>query len=77
MLRTMPNDLCQLLQNNRFSVNQSSIPSSRTAIDMTDEQTYNKHAAGSNSGVIGFSRNLNAYYRWQATRHFRAYYCEV
>ena len=70
-------ELRHLLQEKGISINRSSVPCSRNAIDLTGEQTYNKHAASSGSGIIGFSRNVSAYFRWQATRHFRAEYCEV
>ena len=45
----------------------------RTPVDLTIEQTINKHAK-SNGGIIGFSRSLPAYYRWTVTRHNRAQY---
>lgn len=70
-------ELRSLLEAKGISINRSSVPSSRNAIDLTGEQTYNRHAAGSGTGIIGFSRNLSAYFRWQATRHFRAECCEV
>ena len=42
-------------------------------MDQTIEQTINKHAK-SEAGIIGFSRNLQAYDRWVLTRHERALY---
>ena len=56
-----------LLKNNGFSVNRSNVPSSRNAVDITIEQTINCHAK-SHSGIVGFSRNRSAYYRWWRTR---------
>ena len=44
----------KLLKGNDISVNRSSIPSSRNAVDITVEQTINKHAK-SQRGNIGFS----------------------
>ena len=56
---------------NGINVNRSSIPFSRNAVDITVEQTINKHAK-SQGGNIGFSTNPSAYYRWCTTRHSRA-----
>ena len=44
---------------------------SRNAVDITIEQTINRHAK-CQGGIIGFSRNYAAYYRWCVTRHYRA-----
>ena len=52
----------ELLERNGFSVSRSSVPRSRNAVDITIEQTINRHA-NSQGGVIGFSRNYAAYYR--------------
>ena len=49
----------KLLKENGISVNGSSIPSSRNAVDITVEQTINKHAK-SQGGNIGFSTNHSA-----------------
>ena len=46
----------KLLKGNGISANRSSIPSSRNAVDITVEQTINKHAK-SQGGNIGFSTN--------------------
>ena len=59
-----------LLRNNDISVRRSSVPLSRNAVDITIEQTINRHAE-SQGGIIGFSRNYAAYYRWCVTRHYR------
>ena len=45
-------------------------------MDMTIEQTINK-SAKMPGGIIGFSRNTSAYYRWCVTRPKRAAYVEV
>ena len=45
----------ELLKRNGFSVNRSDVPSSRTAVDITIEQTINRHAK-SHGGIVGFSR---------------------
>ena len=63
----------ELLQDNGFSVSRSRTPAGRIAVDMTIEQTINKHAK-SKGGIVGFSRNLPGYYRWSVTRHNRAEY---
>ena len=66
----------ELLQKNGFSVSRSSVPLSRNPVDITIEQTINRHAK-SQGGIIGFSRNYAAYYRWCMTRHLRAQYVEA
>ena len=66
----------ELLQKNGFSVSRSSVPLSRNPVDITIEQTINRHA-NSKGGIIGFSRNYAAYYRWCMTRHLRAQYVEA
>ncbi|KAK3107392.1 hypothetical protein FSP39_013623 [Pinctada imbricata] len=60
-----------LRQDHGFSVARSNIPATRNSVDITIEQTINRHAKSS-GGVIGFSRNLHAYHRWCITRHVRA-----
>ena len=67
----------ELLENNGMSVNRSDVPNSRNSCDITIEQTINRHASGSGSGIIGFSRNFAAYHRWCLTRHARAEYLEA
>ncbi|KAK3701946.1 hypothetical protein RRG08_017837 [Elysia crispata] len=62
-----------LLHNNSFSVCRSDVPASRTAVDLTIEQTINRHAK-TRGGIVGFSRSLPAYYRWSVTRHHCASY---
>ena len=64
------------LQKNGFSVSRSSFPLSRNLVDITIEQTINRHAE-SRGGIIGFSRNYAAYYRWCTTRHLRVQYVEA
>ena len=44
----------KLLEEKGFSVNRSAVPSSRNAVDITIEQTINRHAK-SQGGIIGFS----------------------
>ena len=56
-----------------LSVKRSHVNSSRNAVDITIEQTVNRHAK-SKGGIIGFSRNYAAYMRWCLTRHSRATY---
>ena len=65
----------ELLRENGFSVSRSDVPGCHNPIDLTIEQTINRHAKSS-GGVIGFSRNPAAYYRWCITRHMRASYVE-
>ena len=68
--------LKDLLKRNGFNVDRSGVPTSRNAIDITMEQTINRHAK-SHGGIICFSRNYAAYYRWCMTRHSRAQYLQV
>ena len=73
LLLNIPPDVKAMLQNNGISVSRSDVPAGRTACDMAMEQTINKHGK-SKAGVVGFSTNLSAYYKWCATRHSRAQY---
>ena len=66
----------ELLEQNGFSVSRSKVTCSRNAVDITIEQTINRHAK-SQGGIIGYSRNYAAYYRWCVTRHLRAQYVEA
>ena len=63
----------ELLKSNGFSVSRFTVPLSRNPVDITIEQTINRHAK-SHGGITGFSKNYSAYYRWCVTRHFRAKY---
>ena len=66
----------ELLKSDGFSVSRSTVPLSRNPVDITIEQTINRHAK-SHGGIIGFSRNYAAYHRWCVTRHLRAKYVEA
>ena len=66
----------ELLKRNGFSVNRSDVPSSRNDVDITIEQTINRHAK-SHGGIVGFSRNHLVYYRWCRTPHTRASYLQA
>ena len=57
-------------------MSRSGVPFARNPVDITIEQTINRHAK-SHGGIIGFSRNCAAYYRWCITRHSRAQYVEA
>jgi len=69
-------DAHKLLENKGISVSRSDAPAYRNAIDITIEQTINRSAKTS-GGIIGFSRNVSAYYRWCVTRHQRAAFLEA
>ena len=58
----------ELLCQNVSSVSRSDVPSSRNAVDITIEQTISKHAK-SDGGIVGFSRNYTAYFRWCIAWH--------
>ena len=66
----------ELLKEKGISVNRYSSPSSRNAVDIKIKQTINRYAK-SRGGIIGFSRNHSAYYRWCTTRHSRASYLQA
>ena len=66
----------ELLKANGLSVCRSSVPACHNAVDITTEQTINR-SAKTTGGIIGFSRNVNAYYRWCMTRHNRARFLEA
>lgn len=66
-------DAEDLLRKGGLSVNRSPFPNSRAPIDLTIEQTINRHAK-TKGGIVGFSKNCPAYYRWCVTRHSRASY---
>ena len=66
----------ELIQNNGLSVSRSSVPGSHNAVDLTIEQTINRYAK-SRGGIVGFSRNASACYRWCMTRHMRATYTQA
>jgi hypothetical protein len=59
-----------------LSVARSKVPACRNAVDLTIEQTINR-SAKTTGGVVGFSRNENAYYRWSLTRHKRATFLDA
>ncbi|GFO06117.1 hypothetical protein PoB_003262200 [Plakobranchus ocellatus] len=59
MLVNLPQQSKDLLQANGFSVSRSDTPASRTAVDMTIEQTMNKHAKTSD-GIVGFMANIES-----------------
>ena len=73
--RTHPR-LKDLLKRNGFSVNRSGVPTSRNAVDITIQQTINRHAR-SHGRIIGFSCNYADYYRWCMTCHSRAQYLQA
>jgi hypothetical protein len=52
------------------------VPGSHNDVNITIEQIINRHAM-SRRGIIGFSRNFAAYYRWSQTRHLIASYVEA
>ena len=69
-------DAMELLRQNGLSVSRSHVPACRIPVDQTIEQTINR-SAKSAGGVVGFSRNKNAYYRWCVTRHKRASFLDA
>ena len=54
----------------------SDSPALRNPVELTIEQTINRHAKA-RGGIIGFCRNYPAYYRWRMTRHAIAGYVET
>ena len=55
----------KMLENNGFSVARSSKQAARVPVDLTIEQTINKHAK-TKGGIVGFSKDMPAYYRWSS-----------
>ena len=56
-------------------MSRSDTPAARIPVDLTI-QMINRHAKAS-GGIIGFSIDYPAYYRWCMTRHARAGYVEI
>jgi len=65
-----------LLERYGFSVARSSVPACRVPVDMAIEQTINKSAKTS-GGIIGFTKNMDAYRRWCITQHERASFLDA
>ena len=63
----------QFLRDDGFSVSMSNVSDSRISVDQTIEQTINRHGKA-HCDIIGFSLNLQAYYRWCVTRHMKDTY---
>ena len=61
-----------LLKAKGLAVRKSMVLACRNAEDITIEQTIN-WSSKSSGGIIGFSRNTNAYYRWCLTKHVREF----
>ena len=66
----------KMFEDGGLSVARSSVTCSRIPVDQTIEQTINR-SAQTRGGIIGFSRNVGAYYRWCVTRHKRTSYLEA
>lgn len=66
----------ELLSSNGFSVSRSKVPCNRNTVDITIEQTINRHAK-SCCGIIGFSWSHSAHYRWCKTSHYQASYFQT
>jgi len=54
-----------------FSIRWTSKSFSRSAVDLTLEQTVNKDAASRHGGIAAFTQNVNARKRWTVTRSVR------
>ena len=76
MLTNLPSSANAMLESNGLSVARSLVPGCRIPIDMAIEQTINR-SAKTVGGIVGFSRNVNAYSRWCLTRHKKAEYLEA
>jgi len=61
MLTQLPADVYRLLERNGLSVSRSLVPGCSIPVDMAIEQTIN-HSAKTVGGIVGFSRNVNAYH---------------
>lgn len=69
-------DIKAILGKKGLSVARSIVPGCRNPVDLTIEQSVNR-SAKTQGGIVGFSRNKNAYYRWTLTRHQRAIFLET
>jgi hypothetical protein len=67
---------CALLEKYGLSVARSQVNACRNVVDLTIEQTINRSAKTS-GGIVGFSRNINAYSRWCLARHKRGTYVDA
>ena len=76
MLTNLPSNAAAMLESNGLTVARSLVPCCRIPIDMAIEQTINR-SAKTVGGIVGFSRNVNAYSRWCLTRHKKAEYLEA
>ncbi len=54
-----------------LSVRRTKHSFSRSAVDITLEQTLNRDAASRHGGIASFTQNINARKRWTVTRSFR------
>ena len=66
-LKTADPSIRSVLEKGAFSIRRTSQPFSRTAIDLTLEQTVNRDAASAMKGIVGFHNSPNAIRRWCIT----------
>ena len=66
-LRSADPHIRSILEKEAFSIRRTSKDLSRTAVDMTFEQTINRDAASPMRGIVGFHNNFNAIQRWRVT----------
>lgn len=67
--------LPEVMANKGFTATRSNIPNNRVPLHQVIEQTINK-SAKCKGGIVGFSRNADAYRRWCTTKHKRVLYTE-
>lgn len=61
----------QVFDAGALSIRRTSKSFSRSAVDLTLEQTINRDAASRQGGIAAFTQNTNARKRWTVTRSFR------
>ena len=69
----------ELLRSGAFSVARSLTPGNRSAVDKTMEETFMKHAksrGGTAAGIVGLTKNYEAYQRSVRTSHERVKYVQ-
>ena len=63
--------VCEMLENGALSMRRTVKPFSRTAVDLTLEQTVNADAASRLTGIAAFTHSENARRHWMVTRSVR------
>lgn len=71
-LQCSDSNLCEILKMGAFSMRRTKKTFSRSAVDLSFEQTVNRDAASRNRGIVAFRNSENAIRRWSLTMAQRA-----